>query len=375
VDWGEVRNFPLLRTPGETRYFLAMRLKFSRKAYVEFTRDMKLETLIRCMLRGFESFGGVSWVCVFDNMKTVTIGRDAAGNPIWNATFFRFSQDVDFHPEACAPASGNQKGSVEQLVGWVKANFLKGRSFMDDKDLAVQCATWLTDKANGSVSQAHGQIPDQVFLAEEKRKLTRLSTTSADYGLFSTVLSGPESLIHIDSNRYSIPVGYAETPLTARLRCDAIDFYSDDKLVAHWTRHKGKRARPFINPEHFESLFELKPRARVMVYRDYLIEQDTSVAAYIAELCRRHRGAFEPDILALYHHCQEYGTEELGVACALASEHGAYGAEYVHALLRRPRPCTPHGLVVVQGAPAQEDLDRSLDEYERYVEGGLGDGN
>jgi transposase len=40
VDWGEVRNFPFLGQEGETRYFLAVRLKFSRKLFVVFTTDM-----------------------------------------------------------------------------------------------------------------------------------------------------------------------------------------------------------------------------------------------------------------------------------------------------------------------------------------------
>lgn len=47
VDWGEIRNFPFVRGGPETRYFLAVRLKFSRKCFVTFTRDMTLETLIR----------------------------------------------------------------------------------------------------------------------------------------------------------------------------------------------------------------------------------------------------------------------------------------------------------------------------------------
>ena len=95
VDWGEVRDFPFLREQGAVRYFFAARLKFSRFVFVRFTRDMKLETLIRSMLMAFEAFGGVPFVCVFDNMKTVTTGRDEKGRPIWQKTFFKFMNEVD----------------------------------------------------------------------------------------------------------------------------------------------------------------------------------------------------------------------------------------------------------------------------------------
>jgi transposase len=45
VDWGEVRNFPFTQRAPGTRYFLACRLKYSRWAWVRFTRDMRQETI------------------------------------------------------------------------------------------------------------------------------------------------------------------------------------------------------------------------------------------------------------------------------------------------------------------------------------------
>jgi len=367
IDWGEMRNFPFLRESGLTRYFLAVRLKFSRLVYVEFTDNMTMETLIRGMLRAFESFGGVTWVCVFDNMKTVTTGRDDHGRPIWNKAFLKFMKEVDSHPEACWPNSGNQKGAVESLVGWVKSNFLKERTFVDDGDLAHQAQTWMY-KANNSESDAHGEIPSKVHAEVEQRKLTPLNTTAAEYGLFRPVVSGPDSLIHIDSNRYSIPVGHAQQPLTARMRESFVDFYDADKLVARHKRSRRRLSRPIQVPEHFESVFKKKPRARVMVYRDHLMEQDTSVAAYIAELCRRYRGTFGPHIIQMYQLWRTYGSDQLGVACALASEHEAYGADYLSSLLHAPRNVDVGKSLVLEDVPTQSEVDRDLAGYEAYVE-------
>lgn len=367
VDWGEVRNFPFLRDEGLTRYFLAVRLKFSRLAYVEFTTNMVLETLIRGLLRACEFFGGVPWVFVFDNMKTVTVGRDDKKRPIWNPTFFKLMTELDCHPEACWPRSGNQKGAVESLVGWVKSSFMPERKFIDDADLARQCQEWLS-RSNGSVSQAHGQVPLEVHRAEEQRKLTALNTTASQYGLFSTVQAGAESLISIDSNRYSVPVGYAGIALTGRLREHFIDFYHGDKQVARHRRRRGRQYRPIIEPEHFEPVFEKKPRARVMLYRDHLMDQDPSMAAYIAELCRRYRGAFGPHILQVYKLWRAYGGEQLGVACALASEHGAYGADYLASLLKAPRAVETLPSLDLVDFPSQAAIDRNLAAYEAYVE-------
>ena len=76
VDWGEIRRFSFSQQPPQTRYFLACRLKYSRWSWVGFTRDMRQETLFRGLVECFRTLGWVPWVLIFDNMKTVTTGRD-----------------------------------------------------------------------------------------------------------------------------------------------------------------------------------------------------------------------------------------------------------------------------------------------------------
>ena len=369
IDWGEVRKFPFERQAPTTMYFFAARLKWSRVSYVEFVRSTKLETLIRCMMRAFEAFGGVPWIAVFDNMKTVVAKRDEHGRPIWNQTFLKFMAEIDCHPEACWPASGNQKGSVENLVGWVKDNFLKGRTFVDEAHLSDQCRAWL-ERANSSVSQAHGMVPCEV-LHTEQAEFTPLTDTADGYGLVQLVEARHDMLVHVDSNRYMVPDRYVGRPLVARIRKSRIDFYDGDHLVATHQRRLRKEFRPIQNPEYCESVLKEKPRARVMLYRDHLMEQDKSMAAFISELCRRHRGTdiFGPHVLKIYDLWREHGTEELGIACALASEYGSYGADYLVCLLRPPgqQPCVKP--LTLQGVPPQETVDRSLAYYEAFATG------
>jgi len=131
IDWGEVRQFAFTgpTLAGQTRYFFAARLKYSRWMWVRFTTDMREETLLRCLIACCVALGGVPWVVTTDNMKTVTLGRDAAQQPIWHPAFRQCAVEFGFHPDACALAAGNQKGAVESLVKFVKQNFLIGRTF------------------------------------------------------------------------------------------------------------------------------------------------------------------------------------------------------------------------------------------------------
>jgi transposase len=143
VDWGEVRRFPFLHQLPATRYFLACRLKYSRGVWVRFTTDMRQETLFRGLVDCLATLGWVPWVLVFDNMKTVTSGRDSASQAVWTPALLQLAGEFGFHPQACDPGAANQKGSVESLVKWVKGNFLAGRTFADEADLAAQLADWV----------------------------------------------------------------------------------------------------------------------------------------------------------------------------------------------------------------------------------------
>ena len=128
----------------------------------------------------------VPWVLVFDTMKTVTSGRDAAGQAIWTPALLHLAGEFGFHPQACDPGAGNQKGSVESLVKWVKGNFLPGRHFADDVDLAAQAAAW-SDQVNTRPSDATGE-PPFVRLETEAAKGGRLPRTAHDFGLLESGL-------------------------------------------------------------------------------------------------------------------------------------------------------------------------------------------
>ena len=73
---------------------------------------MRQETLLRGLVDCMLALGWVPWVLVFDNMKTVTTGRDAADQPIWTPALLQLAGDFGFHPQACDLAAGNQNTLV-----------------------------------------------------------------------------------------------------------------------------------------------------------------------------------------------------------------------------------------------------------------------
>lgn len=371
VDWGEIRHFPFTRKPPATRYFLACRLKYSRWSFVLWTSDMRQETLLRGLVACFQALGFIPWVLIFDNMKTVTSGRDPQNQPLWTSALLHLAASFDFHPEACAIRAANQKGSVESLVKWVKGNFLAGRSFADDADLAEQNGEWLV-AANQRPNAATNEPPTQRLLAEAA-KGGALPSEATDFALRASAQVSDESVVPFEGNVYSVPLGHVGAPITLRIHVERLRIWRDTLLLADHRRAKEGAHRRIIDPAHFQALFPQKRRAQVMLYRAALLELDAVAAAYVSEVAHRRRATLRGEILSLYQLLEEHGAARVIAAMREATVAGAYGEEYVGALLREETDpsavrsgCPP---LPLPGVPPQGEIDRLLSSYEEFVDG------
>ncbi|HSH83174.1 MAG TPA: IS21 family transposase [Herpetosiphonaceae bacterium] len=374
VDWGEVRHFPFSQQQPATRYFLACRLKYSRWSWVRFTADMRQETLLRGLVACVLTLGWVPWVLVFDTMKTVTTGRDAADQPIWTPALLQLASDFGVHPQACDPGAGNQKGSVESLVKWVKGNFLPGRTFRDDDDLTAQATTW-HGQANIRPSAATGEPPLARLLAEAL-KGGSLPPTAQDYGFLVPGHVSAESLVAVAGNRYSVPVAYLRLAVTVRLHRERVRIWHDLACIADHPRASNGAGQRVVDLAHFAPVLARKPRAKVMLYRQVLLELGGAAPAFLQELSRRHRDRLGPEVLAVYTLYERYGQADLLAAMELAGQAGSYDAAALESLLATMPPRQTLPPLVVPGVPAQVEVDRLLSSYEVwvYVDEVAGDG-
>jgi len=364
VDWGEIRHFPFTGQPPATRYVLCCRLKYSRWTWLRWTSDMRQETVLRGLIDCCCALGWVPWVLIFDNMKTVTTGRDPANVPIWHPALRQLAAEFGFHPEACAVGRGNQKGSVESLVKWVKGNFLAGRTFVDDADLVRQSTDWVA-RVNARPSDATG-VPPTERLTDERARGGLLPPAGHDYGFLQSATVTAESLIHLHGNRYSVPVVHAGVTLTVRLGRNHVRIFHDAVEVAQHRRAPDGAQRRVVNPDHFQPLFATKPRAQVMLYRQTLLDLSPEAEWYVTEVSHRRRERLREEILATYALLMLHGRDALVIAMEQADGRGIYGAEYLQALLavatdQLVLPPLPLDL------PAQEQVDRELAQYEAFV--------
>ena len=376
VDWGEIRHFPFTQQAPATRYFLACRLKYSRWTWVRFTTEMRQETLFRGLVDCFLALGWVPWVLVFDNMKTVTTGRDAQQQPIWHPALLQLAAEFDFHPEACWPGAGNQKGSVESLVKWVKGNFLAGRVFADDADLAAQCAAWLT-YANTRPSQATDVAP-LARLVEEAAKGGALPVSAADYGFAHPGQVSSGALVAVLGNSYSVPIAHVGAPVTVRVHRERIVIWRDAEWLAEHARAPDGAHRRVVDPAHFAPLFGRKPRAQVMLYREALLELGPSPPATSASSRVGSGHASARRSWGCMRCTSAMGQASCWRPWRWPRRRARTGSPTCRRCSRRPaQPRGDHAagpptglqpsLLVLADLPPQAEVDRALSSYESYV--------
>jgi len=166
LDFGEYTCKSSLRL-----YILAAILSASRYKYVVFQdRSFKTMDVILHFLGCFDYFGGIPEEVVIDQDKLMVVSENR-GDIILTKDFKYFVEEMGFKMYVCRKADPESKGKVENLVGYVKNNFLAPRDFIDTESANTSVLEWLKRRANGKISQATKQVPANVI--DEERKHLR----------------------------------------------------------------------------------------------------------------------------------------------------------------------------------------------------------
>ncbi len=147
VDWGKFR-YRAADGAERSVWCFVLVLSWSRAIYVEFAPRADVATFIRCHLHAFERLRGVPRRCLYDNAKVVVLGRDAAGEPAWNARFLDFALRLGFEIRLCRPYRAQTKGRVESGIKYVRGNFWPTARFVDLADLNAQARAWADEVAD-----------------------------------------------------------------------------------------------------------------------------------------------------------------------------------------------------------------------------------
>jgi len=297
-DFGQVRVTYTDGTIEKVNFFVS-RLKYSRWADVRLVPDQKVEALVRALLMGFESFGGVPLCSVFDNPKAIVLGR-RGGRIEWNPTFAQAVVDYGVGVELCAPRRGNEKGSAENLVGWVKGSFFKVRRFADCEDLGRQLAEWLVEGNTGRPSRATGEVP-AVRLDAEREHLRPLAIPPADYPLRFPVTVRTTGFVEHRGIRYSMPPETIGIPATLFLYPDRVSILTRNGVEAAHPRVPAVGTASYRPADRVAKLAAVHgARARLYLQRQEILELGPLAEALLTEWVHRPAYNWKQQVEALH---------------------------------------------------------------------------
>jgi transposase len=332
-DFGQV-DVEFLNGTRQRIHFFASRLKYSRVVRISLVKDETVETLVRTLAEHLASWGGRPLLCVFDRPKTVALKWGKNGEVTeWNPVFAYATLEMGVGVELCWPYRAQQKGSVENLVGFVKSSFFKVRRFHDGDDLEQQRRDWEREVNEQRPCRATGIIP-AVRLAEEAPRLRALKVQPEELALRIPVYVGPTGTVVHDGHAYSMPPEAISMPGTLYLYAQRV------RIVAG--RYAAEHPRKFVAQEgswlaeHRAAMVSAVSGKRGKRYlkRQQLLELGEPALHYLTEIVHRRPRDWFHDVDRLHQILQSHGPGVLRRAMEEGLKQQIYGAGFIERSLQ-----------------------------------------
>src|SRR5208283_3965040 len=249
VDWGSF-GFVSVGATRRRLSFFVMVLCHSRMMYVEFTLSEGMEHFLSCHRHALEFFRGSPAKVMIDNLKVGVLDHPRGDAARFNPRYLDFAAHYGFSPVACQVAKGNEKGRVENGVGYVKKNFLNGLDIPAFTAVNPAARLWLDTVANVRLhGETHCKPLDR--FAQEKPSLRPLPAMPYDCAVIRSAPANACCRVVLDTNRYTVPHLYASQKLTLKLYPDQLLVYHHEKLIATHLRCYDRR-QDIRNPDHIQ---------------------------------------------------------------------------------------------------------------------------
>lgn len=307
------------------------RLAYSRQMFVVAYPRETQEMVLEAHNRAFAFFGGVPARLIYDNLKAVVETVFTGKERKFNRRFLCLANHYLFEPVACTPASGWEKGQVENQVGnvreWLFTPLARFASFVELND-------WLATRCKELAQRTHPTQSQRTIAAcfADEQPLLRPITARFDGYVEDMMRVSSTCLVRIDRNRYSVPASAAGCAVSVRRKADQVRVVAHGEVIAAHPRLFG-RDQLVCDPWHYLPVLAMKPGALrngapfvawdlpkpIQIVRDRILKQPKGDRAFV-------------ELLML---AGEVGLDALTVACELTLEGGIVSAPIVMNELRR----------------------------------------
>jgi len=316
-----------------------VRLCHSRMLFVRAYPRETQEMVFDAHDRAFALFKGACTRGIYDNMKTavetILVGKERA----YNRRFLQMCGHYLVDPVACTPASGWEKGQVENQVGLVRERFFTPRLRVKSYD---ELNAWLMDRCIAyAKAHRHPELHDrtiwEVFEAERPSLIAYAGRFDGFHAMPASV--SKTCLVRFDNNKYSVAAIAVGRPVEVRAYADRIELRQDGKVVGEHRRCFG-RDQTVFDPWHYVPVLARKPGA----LRNGAPFKDWVLPASLERVRRKLAGADDGDrqMVDILTAVLSDGLHAVEEACSEALRDGVHAASVIlNILARRRQPTAP----------------------------------
>ena len=260
VDFGDI----LVVTKGgaeETWHELVVSFPWSNAGFSQICRYETKECLIEALQRIFEFIGGVPLRILFDNMSSAVVHIEEHGKRKLTEMFMRFAMHHRFKAEFCNPDSPQEKGNVENKVGYLRRNYLLPPPVIEDVEAFNRN---LLERCKSDLQREHYVKKDQIadLFAGEQEALIPLPRERFRVFTLEKVKTDRYSFIRFDNNRYSTAPEYFECEMWLEAGTSELRVLNEKyEQVAVHKRKYSADYEPTIDFENYIGALSRKPRA------------------------------------------------------------------------------------------------------------------
>ena len=258
-DWGDVKA--VLGGQLTLLNLGVMQLCKSRDSYGRTYPSQKQELLFDIHRRAFEHFKGVPHRVIYDNLTTAVKHILKGNHRNLQERFVEFSSLYLYEADFCNPARGNEKGRIENLIGFIRENFFSPvPKFASLEELNDRLLSFLISVSR---TKEHPNYPGKTrwdIYEQEKGSLIPLPAFGYECCRVTHAAVTSYSTVHFETNQYSVPGQYVGKTVQVKGYADEVVINLKDVEIARHPRLYNTKQQS-LNPYHYLEALSRKPRA------------------------------------------------------------------------------------------------------------------
>jgi hypothetical protein len=247
-------------------------------------------------------------------------------------------------PVACTPASGWEKGQVENQVGVVRERFFTPRLRVASYQ---ELNAWLFDRCIAyAKAHKHPELTDRTIWQAFEAERLQLVPISGPFDGFHAIQASVSKtcLVRFDNNKYSVTSRAVGRPVEIQAYAERILIRQDGTIVGEHRRCFG-RGETIYDPWHYVPVLARKPGA----LRNGAPFKDWPLPASLERVRRKLKGSDDGDrqMVKVLAAVLSDGLVAVEAACTEALAGGVHSADVILNILARQRDPGPAAATIL----------------------------